>query len=127
MSDKKDQKITIIGDINAGHINFGEQTFHGTVTFNMGALPSAEDSVRDELEALYTQLADALATEPAENGQDVEAVEQLAQAALDEANKEQPNKMLLKVTGDGLVQAAKNLAKVTPIAVEIAKKLLLIG
>jgi hypothetical protein len=126
MSDKR-PTITITGDVNAANVNMGEQTFHGPVSFSMGALPAAPASTRAELEALYRRLADALAQVPAEQQEEAAAVEQLAQTALDEADKANPNKTLLTVTAEGLKQAAQNLAAVAPIAVEIAKTLTMIG
>ena len=124
MSDHRkndDQPGIQTGDINAGNLNFGEQTFHGDVTINYSTLNNApSDPAREELQSLLKQLEAALQSVPDDKAEEVEAVQTLANQAASEAAKEQPNKTMLKVTGEGLKEAAQNLLAVSPIAVKIA-------
>jgi hypothetical protein len=127
MTNKARPSVTIKGNVNAANVNFGEQEFHGAVTFTFNGAPSASEDVAAQLKTLYQQLADALAQVPAEQARDVKEVHMAAEDALAETEKEQPDKERLQIRGDKLIAAAKNLAAVAPIAVQIAKTLLLIG
>ncbi|GAB4523379.1 MAG: hypothetical protein OHK0046_36990 [Anaerolineae bacterium] len=126
-SESQRPNITIQGSVNAANFNTGEQPFYGPVSFSFGAMPAAGNDVRAELQSLYQQLADTLAQVPSEQKQSADAVKTLAETALTEANKPEPNKTVLTVTGEGLKQAAQNLLAVAPIAAQIAAKLLMIG
>ncbi len=117
-------KISIGGNVTGGIVNVGgEQTFRGNVTINTNAISASEEH-RQELAALVKQLNAALTTISPE---DAEVIQSLAQAAVDEVSKDKPNKRLLEIKGENLKRAAENLAAVAPIAVKIAKTLLMIG
>jgi hypothetical protein len=127
MSDDKRPKITIKGNVNATNFNVGEQPIHGDVSFTFSGAPAASPDLEAQLKALYQQLADALAKVPTEQANDVTEVQMAAEDALAEVQKPQPEKNRLQIRGDKLMAAAKNLLAVAPIAVEIARTLLLIG
>lgn len=120
-------KVTIHGKINAANANFGDQEFHGNVTFTFNGAPAASEDVYKTLKAQLQELADALAQSPADKAREVKEVKIAAEDALAEAEKPNPDKERLEIRGDKLMEAAKNLAAVAPIAVQIAKTLLLIG
>jgi len=127
--ENKTSNISVGGDVSGGNVNIGGTQSFGdgaTFTFSAGGA-NAESAALTELKQLYTELAAALQQIPAAQQEQLDAVQQLAQSALDEAQKEKPNKTLLTVTGEGLKQAAENLAGVAPIAMKIAKALLLLG
>lgn len=126
-SEAKRPNITIKGNVRAVNLNQGDQRFYGPVTFSMGALSATPDDTRQQLHALMQQLADALSQLPAAQKEDVEVVQALAQEAVNEAAKDAPNKKLLEIKGENLKKAAENLAAVAPIAVQIARTLLMIG
>jgi len=90
------------------------------VTQTIGALPWADDETKAELDRLVAQLQEQLRQVPPEKEEDAEAVAELTETLLDAANKEKPNKQLLQITGEGLKQAAKNLAAIAPDVVKIA-------
>ncbi len=90
------------------------------VTQTIGALPWADDETKAELERLVTQLQEQLQQIPPEKEEEAEAVAELTETLLDNANKEKPNKQLLQITGEGLKQAAKNLAAIAPDVAKIA-------
>lgn len=125
--DKNKPTITITGGVQGGNINMGgTQDFRGNVTFSMGAVHAGDDT-RQQLAELVKQLADALTQLPAEQKDDAEVVQSLAQEAIDEVSKEKPNRRLLEIKGENLKKAAENLLAVAPIAAKIAKTLLTIG
>jgi internalin A len=119
------------GDFQAGNANFGgKQTFgdNAHIEFNYGSLKNAaEDSQLAELRELLKQLEAELKKVPVEQSEDAEIVQDLANAAAEEAGKEKPSAKRLEITADGLKKAAENLLGVAPIAMRIAAILTGIG
>lgn len=112
--------------IQAGISNIGgDQTFNEAVTVHYSAANAGSGSLQ-QLEQLMARLNTELAKLPPDQQDDAEAVQSLAQDAVAEAHKPKPNARLLEIKGNGLKQAAQNLLTVAPIAVEIAKTLLMI-
>lgn len=125
--DKKDKEnppnIRIGGNVSGGNVNIGgNQTIHGNLTINSGG-----SDAKQELQTLLNQLVDELKKVPADDSSTAKKVELAAEDVAAEASKPQPDKSRLQIRGEALVEAAKNLLTVAPIAVEIAKKLLMIG
>lgn len=127
--DQSRQNIRIGGNVSGGNVNIGgKQTFNGDVSIQYGALESAPaGSPQDELKALLQELETALKNEPADKADDIELAQEYANEIAEEAAKESPRKKKLAITGENLQKAAENLASVAPIAVKIAKTLLMIG
>jgi ElaB/YqjD/DUF883 family membrane-anchored ribosome-binding protein len=125
MSDKKKQEINFHGENRANNQVFGDQTNYGNLVF--GGMPGASDDVRAELQRLTEELNAALKQVPDAQKDDAATVEALAQEALDEASREEPRRKMLEIKGENLKKAAQNLLAVSPIAVAIARKLLMIG
>jgi hypothetical protein len=120
--------ISIGGNIKGGNVNIGgSQTFHGNLTITMGSMPAASEDVRETLKQQIEELLAELAKQPEDQTRGVKEVKMAAEDAVSEADKPEPDKERLQIRGDKLVEAAKNLATVAPIAVKIAKTLLLIG
>ena len=80
-----------------------------------------DDSTKTQLVALIQQLSDALAKVPAAQKVDAEAISDAAEAVVAKATKPNPNKKTLEISGKGLLEAAKEIADVVPIAIEIVK------
>jgi Small-conductance mechanosensitive channel len=78
---------------------------------------------RQELAKLIAQLSDVLRDVPDPRQEQAEAVAQTAKALIDTAKSEKPNQPLLQITGEGLKQAAQNLADVLPTVVTIAAQI----
>ncbi len=127
MPNKPRPTVSIKGNVTAANVNFGDQQFSGPVSFTFNGAPAASEDVQAQLQDLYQKLADALAQVPAHQKAEVKEVQMAAEDALAETEKESPEKDRLQIRGDKLMAAAKNLAAVAPIAVQIAKTLLLIG
>jgi hypothetical protein len=88
------------------------------VTQTIGA-SGVDDSTKTQLVALIKQLSDALAKVPAAQKVDAEAISDAAAEVVAKATKPNPNKKTLEISGKGLLEAAKGIADVVPIAIEI--------
>ncbi len=125
--DQSRQNIHIGGNVSGGNVNIGgKQTFHGNVNIHYSALPSASaGSPLEELKNLLQELETALRQTPASQVEDAELVAEYANEIAEEVAKEAPRRKKLEITGENLKKAAENLLAVSPIAVKIAKTLLL--
>src|ERR1700676_518448 len=90
------------------------------VTQTIGA-SGVDDSTKTQIVALIKQLSDAQAKVPAAQKADAEAISDAAEAVVAKATKPNPNKKTLEISGKGLLEAAKGIADVVPIAIEIVK------
>lgn len=113
-------RITISGNIQNSNLNIKSTLTN--VQQTVGAMPGGDDTARQELQALIVQLNQALENIPQNLKEEAEAVAASAQALVENAKAESPNKTLLQITGDGLKQAAENLAGVAPTIVSIASQ-----
>jgi hypothetical protein len=62
---------------------------------------------------------------PVESQEQAEAVAETAKSLVDAAKVEKPNKALVQISGEGLKQAAQNLAGVMPVVVQIATQIVM--
>jgi hypothetical protein len=128
--DNGKSNIRIGGNVSGGIVQLGgTSTNYGDVkvTFTQNNMLAAGEDVRQQLETQINQLMAELEKLKAENPDEVEEVDLAVQDAVNEAQQEKPDKKRLEIRGKNLMKAAKNLAAVAPIAVQIAKTLLLIG
>jgi predicted transcriptional regulator len=82
--------------------------------------PNLRESDKTDLQELTNQLLEALKSAPPENAEDAEAIAEAAKALMEAATKEKPNKTTVKITAEGLKQAAKNLAVILPEVFRVA-------
>lgn len=128
MDGKRDISEIRIDNIEGANIIVGSsQTVHGDLTIKVGAIAAASEDVRKRINELFSQLMTELEKISEDKAKEVKAVKIAAEDAVSEANRPEPDKDRLEIRGDALVQAAKNLLSVAPIAVQIAKTLLMIG
>ena len=92
---------------------------------SVGEIATNDETARKELEKLIQQLSDALQKVPAEKQEEAQAVAETAKTLVDSAKAEKPNKTMLKITGEGLKQAAQNLTDVMPTVIPIAGQIAL--
>jgi hypothetical protein len=109
------------GDFRGANVNIKSTLTN--VTQTIGALPDADPSTKAELEALIQQLNDALQQVPGEKAEEAEAVAQSAELLVKTATEEKPNKTMVQISGEGLKQAAKNIADVMPTVLTIATQI----
>jgi hypothetical protein len=116
-------KFTMSGDFRGAVINIKSTLTN--VQQSVGDMHNGDESTRKELEKLIGELSEALQNIPAGSQEDAEAVAETAKALVDAASAENPNKTILQISGEGLKQAAQNLAAVMPSVVTIASQIVL--
>ncbi|HJS19368.1 MAG TPA: hypothetical protein VJ785_11520 [Anaerolineales bacterium] len=116
-------RFNMSGDFRGAIINIKSTLTN--VQQSVGEIPSSDEAARKELEALIGQLSEALQKVPAESEEQAEAVAETAKTLVDTAKSEKPNKTMLQISGEGLKQAAKNLAEVMPTVVTIAGQIVM--
>jgi len=111
------------GDFRGAIINIKSTLTN--VQQSIGDIPSNDDTSRKELESLIGQLSEALQKVPAEHQEQAQAVAETAKVLVDTAKAEKPNKTMLQISGEGLKQAAQNLAGVMPTVLTIAGQIVM--
>ncbi len=125
----REAQVDIQGDRLSGDFRGAMLNVRSTlknVRQGIGSLPKASDEEKGELEQLVADLEKALvqATEDApEKAEDAEAVAEMTEQLLHTAAAEKPNQTMLKITGEGLKQAAENIAAVMPVVLQIASQI----
>lgn len=84
---------------------------------------SLPDARKKEFQALIEELKSALQSVPPEKADDAELVAEQAERVSDELTKENPRVNGLKISSKGLLEAAKSIADVVPIALDVARKI----
>ena len=116
-------RFNMSGDFRGAIINIKSTLTN--VQQSVGEIPSRDEASRRELETLIEQLSVALQKVPAENEEQAQAVADTAKVLVDTAKAEKPNKTMLQISGEGLKQAAQNLAEVMPVVVAIAGQIVM--
>jgi methyl-accepting chemotaxis protein len=116
-------RINLSGDFRGAIVNIKSTLTN--VQQSVGEIHTDDLTSRKELEKLIGQLSEALQKVPEKNQEQAEAVAETAKALVDTAKAEKPNKAMLQISGEGLKQAAKNLADVMPAVVTIAGQIVL--
>jgi len=111
------------GDFRGAIINIKSTLTN--VQQSVGEIRTDDQNARQELEKLIGQLSEALEKTPEESQEHAQAVAETAKALVDTAKAEKPNKTMLQITGEGLKQAAQNLAEVMPTVVTIASQIVM--
>lgn len=109
------------GDFRGAMLNI--KSTLSNVTQTIGALPLADSSTKAELEKLVKDLNDALQQVPPDKTQEARAVAKSAERLIEDAKEAQPNKAAIEISGEGLKQAAQNLAGVVPTVLTIATQI----
>jgi regulator of replication initiation timing len=116
-------RFEMSGDFRGAIVNIKSTLTN--VQQSVGQIRTEDASTKAELEDLIKQLSENLVKVPPEKSEQAEAVAASAQALVEQAKSEKPNKTLLQISGDGLKQAAQNLAEVMPAVVTIASQIVL--
>ena len=114
-------QFNMSGDFRGAMINIKSTLTN--VQQSIGDIHSDDESTRKELEILIGQLNEALQNVPEGHQEQAEAVAETAKVLVDTAKAEKPNKTMLQISGEGLKQAAQNLADVMPTVVNIASRI----
>lgn len=116
-------RFDMSGDFRGAIVNIKSTLTN--VQQSVGEIHSTDETARKELETLIGQLSEALQKVPAENQEQAQAVAETAKVLVDTAKAETPNKTMLQISGEGLKQAAQNLAGVMPAVVSIASQIVM--
>ncbi len=116
-------QFNMSGDFRGAIINIKSTLTN--VQQSVGEISTDDESARKELEKLIEQLSEALQKIPVEKQEQAQAVAETAKALVDTAKAEKPNQTMLQITGEGLKQAAQNLAEVMPTVVTIAGQIVM--
>jgi len=116
-------RYTMSGDFRGAIINIKSTLTN--VQQSVGEIQTGDQNARKELEKLIGQLSEALEKVPEEKQEQAQAVAETAKVLVDTAKAETPNKTMVQITGEGLKQAAQNLAEVMPVVVTIAGQIAL--
>jgi len=111
-------QFNLSGDFRGAIVNL-KSTLRN-VRQSAGQIPGGDEGGRKQLQELIDRLASELEKAPVEKKEAVEAVAETAKALVEQAKSDKPNKTLLQISGEGLKQAAKNIADVLPAAASIA-------
>jgi len=116
-------RFSMSGDFRGAIINIKSTLTN--VQQSVGEIRTDDQNARQELEKLIGQLSEALEKTPEKSQEHAQAVAETAKALVDTAKAEKPNKTMLQITGEGLKQAAQNLAEVMPVVVTIASQIVM--
>ena len=116
-------RYNMSGDFRGAIINIKSTLTN--VQQSVGDIRTDDQNARKELEKLIGQLSEALQKVPEESQEQAQAVAETAKVLVDTAKAEKPNKTMVQITGEGLKQAAQNLAEVMPVVVTIAGQIAL--
>lgn len=113
-------QFNMSGDFRGAILNIKSTLENVTQTVNA---ISGDDSTKADLDRLLKQLSETLQQAPPAQAEDAGAVAEMAKDLVEKASQEKPNKSLIKITGEGLKQAAQNLAAVMPSVLVIATQI----
>jgi ElaB/YqjD/DUF883 family membrane-anchored ribosome-binding protein len=122
--DNSQRKQINMGDnINIGSITGSNVNIKSNLERVQQAVGGAalDASIKDDLNGLLKRLSDALEQTPSEQMTEAEAVADAAGDLVDKALRDKPNKKSIEISANGLLEAAKGIAAVLPIATDIVK------
>src|SRR5574341_871269 len=90
---------------------------------SVGDIRTQDGASKAELQQLIQQLSQALENAPPQKAEAAQAVAETAKSLVDQAVAAKPNKTMLQITGEGLKQAAQNLADVMPAVLAISTQI----
>ena len=115
-------KFNLSGDFRGANVNLKStlRNVHQTA----GMIPEASEDDRKQLQDLIERLMTELEKVPPKHKEEVETVAITATALVEQAKSGKKNKTLLKVTGEGLKQAATGLAPAIPAILPIVLQMI---
>ena len=109
------------GDFRGAIINIKSRLENVTQTVNNAA--AVDDLSKMELNRLLAELKEILEETPEDREEEAEAVAMAAEELVEKGTAEKPNKAMVRISGEGLKQAAQNLADVMPTVLTIAMQI----
>jgi hypothetical protein len=115
--------FNLSGDFRGAIVNIRSTLANTQQT--VGQMRGGDEAGRKELQQLIEQLSKELEKVPPAKEEQAQAVATTAQALVEQAKADPPNKTMLQITGEGLKQAAKNIADVMPTVLSIAAQIVI--
>ena len=116
-------QFNMSGDFRGAIVNIKSTLTN--VQQSVGDIRTGDEKDREELQKLIGELNEALQKVPESRAEDAVAVAQTTESLVEQAKTERPNRTMLRITGQGLKQAASNLAEVMPAVVTIASQIVM--
>jgi chromosome segregation ATPase len=114
-------QFNLSGDFRGAILNIKSRLTN--VQQSIKEIETDNPEARQELAQLIAQLSDLLQKAPDARQEQVEAVAEIAGTLVEVTASEKPKKKSIQITGEGLKQAAKNLADVLPGIIVIATQI----
>ena len=115
------ETFNMSGDFRGSILNIKSKLEN--VTQRIESMPHGDEATKSELLELISTLKMELQKVPEDKTEDAEAVADLTEKLVENAVSKKPNKKVLQITGEGLKQAAQNIADVMPTVLSIATKI----
>jgi hypothetical protein len=115
-------KFNLSGDFRGANVNL-KSTLRNVHQI-AGMIPGASEDDRKQLQDLIERLTTELEKVPPSKKEDAEAVAITATALVEQVKGGKKNKTLLRITGEGLKQAANNLAPAIPAILPIVLQMI---
>jgi len=116
-------QFNMSGDFRGAIVNIKSTLTN--VQQSVGDIRTGDEKDKEELQKLIGELNEALQKVPESRAEDAVAVAQTTESLVEQAKTERPNRTMLRITGQGLKQAASNLAEVMPAVVTIASQIVM--
>lgn len=116
-------RYNMSGDFRGAIVNIKSTLTN--VQQSVGDIRAGDEKDKEELQKLIGELNEALQKVPESRAEDAVAVAQTTESLVEQAKTEHPNRTMLRITGQGLKQAASNLAEVMPAVVTIASQIVM--
>jgi len=113
--------IDMSGDFRGANVNVKSNLTNASQLIE--TLPNVDQLFKEQLQELLKNLNAELQRVPSEKANEADAVASLANDLVGKASETKPNPMMIKITGEGLKQAAQSIAAVVPTALDIATKI----
>jgi hypothetical protein len=110
-----------IGSVQNSAVNILSDLTH--VTQQIGALAGADQSTKDDLIRLVTELQEALKQTPPTHTEEGERLAKRVEAAVGEVSKPKPDAEVVEFSLESMKKAATNLAAVVPMVLPIAMQI----
>ena len=114
-------QFNLSGDFRGAILNIKSTLTN--VQQSVSKMQTDDVKTRQELEQLIAQLSVVLQRVPEDRQEQAEAAADTAKILVEAATADKPKKTLIQITGEGLKQAAQNLADVLPDILTIAAKI----
>ncbi len=114
-------QFNLSGDFRGAILNIKSTLTN--VQQSVSKMQTDDVKTREELEHLIAQLSVLLEKVPEARRDQAEAVADTAKIMVEAVTADKPKKTLIQITGEGLKQAAQNLADVLPDIITIATKI----